>query len=166
MDLSNYISELLFTHDRIVVPGFGTFSTKYISARLHPTKNTFEPPKKEILFTSSIKDDNGILAQHIAQKENLDEKEAKRKLEKSVKKFNLALSNGEKVTLEKIGVLSKKSDGTFVFKSDKSVNYLADSFGLEGFDIPDKINADVKKKREKRKTAPKPKPVRGKDKKV
>ncbi|MCD4679984.1 MAG: SPOR domain-containing protein [Bacteroidales bacterium] len=146
MDLAKHINTLLFTTDRVVVPGLGVFSTKYIPAKIHTAKQTFEPPSKELLFTSAIKDDNGILIRHISEMEGIKEEIAKEELEKYVKQYNTQLSEGKKLKFIKLGTLSKKPDGTYLFEADRTINYLNDAFGMEEISVPETIKTEVKKK--------------------
>ena len=71
MQLSNHISELLFQHDCVTVPGFGSFLGNYKSAEYDFKDEKFHPPYKQISFNSQIKDNDGLLAKHISSKLNL-----------------------------------------------------------------------------------------------
>lgn len=145
MDLAKHISNLLFKTDRVVVPGLGVFSTKYIPAKIHTAKQTFEPPSKELLFTSAIKDDNGILIRHISEMEGIKEEIAKEELEKYVKQYNIQLSEGKKLKFIQLGTLSKKPDGTYLFEADRTINYLDDAYGIEEISVPETIKTEEKK---------------------
>lgn len=46
MQLDQYISELLFHHDCVIVPGLGGFVVNYKSAHISAVQNTFYPVKK------------------------------------------------------------------------------------------------------------------------
>ncbi len=109
MDLAKHISDLLFKTDRVVVPGLGVFFTKYIPAKIHTAKQTVEPPSKEILFTSAIKDDNGLLIKYISENKGIKEEIAKEELEKYVKQYNINLSEGKKLKFVILGTLSRKN---------------------------------------------------------
>lgn len=123
----------------MVVPGFGVFSLKYIPAGIHTAKQTFEPPSKEILFTSAVKDDTGALIKYISEKEDLKEKDVQAQLEDFVNDCNTKLANGDELDLIKLGKISRKPDGSYIFKADKSVNYFNETFGVESFDAPKPI---------------------------
>lgn len=146
MDFPKHISDLLTLTERVVVPGFGVFSLKYIPAKIHTAKQTFEPPAKELLFTSAIKDDTGSLIRHIAEKEGIKEKEAQRKLEKFVKDCNDSLADGKELSFERIGNISRKPDGTYMFRPDKSFNYFNETFGMESFNAPKPVVEEKPKK--------------------
>jgi hypothetical protein len=66
MKIEQYISQLLYRHQCVTVPGFGAFLTEIQSAHLHENTNSFYPPKKVISFNSHLKNNDGLLANHIA----------------------------------------------------------------------------------------------------
>ncbi|GAK96147.1 hypothetical protein JCM19294_2929 [Nonlabens tegetincola] len=53
MQLVAYISDLLYRHDCVVVPEFGAFLTRRVSAQYFESSNSFYPPKKG--FPSIVK---------------------------------------------------------------------------------------------------------------
>ena len=55
MQLSLYISNLLFDHDCVTVPGFGSFLGNYKSAEYDLKEQKFYPPTKQISFNSVTK---------------------------------------------------------------------------------------------------------------
>ena len=67
MHLSNHISKLLFDHDCVTVPGFGSFLGNYKSAQYDFKEQKFYPPSKQISFNSQIKDNDGLLAKEISK---------------------------------------------------------------------------------------------------
>ena len=69
MKIEQYISQLLYRYQCVTVPGFGAFLTEIQSAQLHESSNSFYPPKKMISFNSYLKNNDGLLANHIAQSE-------------------------------------------------------------------------------------------------
>ena len=53
--VSNYISELLFLHDCVILPGFGGFVGNRLSAQLNNNTGGLDLPKKQILFMINAK---------------------------------------------------------------------------------------------------------------
>jgi hypothetical protein len=129
MQLSNHISELLFQHDCVTVPGFGSFLGNYKSAEYDFKQEKFHPPYKQISFNSQIKDNDGLLAKHISSKLNLSYENALKKIHQEVLDWKQKLQH-QTVQLKKIGELYLNSEKSIVFVPVKSVNHLKDSFGL------------------------------------
>ncbi|MBP6425885.1 MAG: SPOR domain-containing protein, partial [Flavobacterium sp.] len=69
MKIENYIAQLLYRYQCVTVPGFGAFLTEIQSAQLVESSHSFFPPKKLISFNSYLKNNDGLLANHIAQTE-------------------------------------------------------------------------------------------------
>ena len=81
MQLQQYIKELLYQHECVTVPNFGAFLTRTIDVLIQPDSGLFSPPGKEVSFNHLLKSNDGILAQYIAQKENVTYEQALRKID-------------------------------------------------------------------------------------
>lgn len=138
MKIGTYISELLFDHESVLLPGIGEFSTKYIPARFLPEEKKIESPKKVIAFNAEKKEGDTPLIAHIAGKELKDLSQVKEYLEDFVREIRETLSSGQKVQLERVGVFSQDADKNLVFDPDLSINYLADAAGLGTISEPAK----------------------------
>ena len=71
MKLEQYISKLLYQYDCVIVPGLGGFVANYKSATIQPVQNTFSPPSKGISFNKNLNNNDGLLANFIAQEETV-----------------------------------------------------------------------------------------------
>ena len=136
MKIEQYISQLLYRHQCVTVPGFGAFLTEIQSAHLHENTNCFYPPKKVISFNSHLKNNDGLLANHIAQIEKTSYEKAVASIESEVVIWNSILQVNEKFVLKNIGELHLNSEKNIVFTPVESVNYLKESFGLNSFVSP------------------------------
>ncbi len=136
MKIEQYISQLLYRHQCVTVPGFGAFLTEIQSAHLHENTNSFYPPKKVISFNSHLKNNDGLLANHIAQIEKTSYEKAVASIESEVVIWNSILQVNEKFVLKNIGELHLNSEKNIVFTPVESVNYLKESFGLNSFVSP------------------------------
>ena len=136
MKIEQYISQLLYRHQCVTVPGFGAFLTEIHSAHLHENTNSFYPPKKVISFNAHLKNNDGLLANHIAQVEKTTYENAVASIESEVVIWTSILEVNEKFTLKNIGELSKNSEKNLVFSPSENINYLKESFGLNSFVSP------------------------------
>ncbi|KGO87480.1 HU domain-containing protein [Flavobacterium suncheonense] len=130
MKIENYIAALLYRYQCVTVPGFGAFLTEIQSAQLHDATNTFFPPKKVVSFNPHLKNNDGLLANHIALQERISYDEAVKTIQTEVAHWTEQLQHRETVSLKDIGSISVNSEWNWVFEPVSSVNYLADSFGL------------------------------------
>jgi len=129
MQLSNHISKLLFQHDCVTVPGFGSFIGNYKSAEYDFKKEKFHPPFKQISFNAQIKDNDGLLAKLISSELNLSYDDALKKIHQEVISWSQKLQS-QTLLLKSIGELYLNSEKSIVFVPIKTVNHLKDSFGL------------------------------------
>lgn len=142
MKIEKYISELLYRYQCVGVPGFGAFLCEWQSAQVIVGQNSFVPPKKVISFNSHIKNNDGLLANHIALQEKISYENALSKIQTQVVFWLEKLENKENVVLENIGEIFSNSEHNFVFKPNTAINYLTDSFGLAGFNSPEIARAN------------------------
>lgn len=136
MKLAKYIGDLLFEYECIVIPGFGGFITKSISAEIQPIQNHFIPAKKEIVFNAHLKTNDGLLINHVARAESLSYTDARLAVERFVKRCKEELGNGKRIRFQKVGLIYLGVENTIQFEPDTSQNYLADSYGLTSFISP------------------------------
>jgi len=160
MQIEKYISELLYRHDCVVVPGFGGFVTDYAPAKVHPVSHNFYPPSKNILFNSKLIRDDGLLLHNISLTEGISYEQAKIKIEDFVMECKSDLMQGNKLSFEKIGTINKDIEGNILFEPVTSVNYLEESFGLPTFISPPIVRQPVHKRLEKKFIDRKPVPKR------
>ena len=128
MNLDKYIEDLLYRNECVVIPNFGAFITSVNSANLN-NEGVFTPPSKSISFNKKIKKNDGVLANYIAELNNISFDEAMKLIKLNVSNFNNDILNKKDIVFSKVGVISIKK-GLTEFTSYTNVNYLKDSFGL------------------------------------
>ena len=130
MNLEYHISQLLYRYQCVTIPGFGAFLTDYQSAQWHEPSNGFYPPKKLISFNSFLKNNDGLLANHLAQIENITYETAVVFIENEITKWKYELETSNKLSFRTIGEFNLNSEKNIVFRPNYQVNYLSSSFGL------------------------------------
>lgn len=136
MKIELYIAQLLYRYQCVAVPGFGAFLTEIQSAQLLENTHSFFPPKKLISFNSHIKNNDGLLANHIAQAEKTSYDYAVSAIEYEVLNWKKTLQENRTFSLKNIGVLSLNAENNILFTPNDQTNYLAQSFGLTPFVSP------------------------------
>ena len=158
--IAEAISDLLFARDTVVVPGLGAFVKKPTSAQVNPVANYFGMPSSEIIFDANLREDNDLVVNYIAEKNEVPEDEARRLLAMFVSDCFNSLKQGKKLVLNNIGTLYNDWTGDLVFEQDKAVNYNADAFGLYDFTpepvlrskTKDEIKAEIEKQQKDKNT--------------
>ena len=80
--MDKYITELLKTTNRIIIPELGAFITKKDEPGI-------------IVFNEFLKFNDGVFVGYVAEKENIEKEEALGKTENFVKEIHLELEKGE-----------------------------------------------------------------------
>lgn len=135
MTTANYISDLLYRYECVIVPNFGGFVTNEISAKVNHFTHTFYPPSNQLTFNSHLQNNDGLLANYVAAAKKISYSEALESIEKDVAEWKLLL-NVEVLELENIGLLKLNKERKLIFEPSNSINYLTASFGLGSYVSP------------------------------
>ncbi len=147
MTLENYIKDLLYRYDCVIVPDFGGFILNHKPAQIKD--NTMCPPYKQITFNALIQNNDGLLANHIATTDKMPYETALNFINFEVESWiNKLIDNN--LELKGIGSFTIENDN-IQFEPDSTKNYLTSSFGLNSFVAnsvqrlqPVIVNSDVK----------------------
>ena len=148
MKLDQYISQLLYRYQCVTVPGFGAFLTEIQSAQLHENSHSFYPPKKLVSFNAYLKNNDGLLANHIALAEKMSYEIAVTVIQNEVNSWKNNLQVHGSISLKNIGELILNSEKNLVFIPADQVNYLTSSFGLSTYSSPAVKREDFREKLE------------------
>lgn len=133
MEIHKYIAELLSEHDCVIIPGLGGFVGSYLPAQIHSVYHTFQPPSKKILFNINLRQNDGLLANHISQAENISFSEASEMIRRFSEDTIRSLKTKKYLILQNIGKFYMGKEGNIQFDQDLRSNLLAESFGLSPF---------------------------------
>lgn len=133
MILANYINDLLYRYNCVIVPDFGGFITNKKGATIDKNTHTFYPPSKQITFNNHLKVSDGLLANYIASCENISFEKATTAISLAVIKWKNEIKT-KPLEIGAVGVLSLNESGQILFEPNKEVNYLSESFGLTSFE--------------------------------
>ena len=136
MNIEPYIAQLLYRYQCVTVPGFGAFLTEIQSAQLIESSNSFFPPKKMISFNAYLKNNDGLLANHIAQAEKTSYEYAISAIQFEVFNWKKALQENGLFSIKNVGNFSLNADKNLIFTPYDQTNYLTNSFGLSAFVSP------------------------------
>ncbi len=136
MKIEQYISQLLYRYQCVTVPGFGAFLTEFQSAQLDESSHSFYPPKKMISFNPFIKNNDGLLANHLAEAEKISYEIAVNTIQNEVSHWKTKIQEFGNFSIKNIGDFSLNSERNIVFVPADQVNYLTASFGLSSFVSP------------------------------
>jgi len=132
MAVKDYIRDLLYRYECVIIPGFGAFIAHRKPAQIHTSTHAFYPPTKSISYNAQLNQSDGLLINYISKTENVSFEEAKQKINLFVEDLKKSLSENQEVSLDGIGVFNKTNDKV-AFQPTRNTNYLLDAFGLVSF---------------------------------
>lgn len=128
-ELAQYIEQLLFTHDRVIIPGLGAFVAQPVSSSVDYTGGTVAPPNRTLTFDEHILLDDGMLAQLVAKEKSISDAEARQWIERQVSAIRERLDQRDIIAFTNIGRLYRNYLQQMLFVPD-AYNFSRESFGL------------------------------------
>ena len=139
------IYTLLLQHDIVIIPGLGAFVSEYQPAEISDESDEIKPPSKTISFNTQLKNNDGLLVGHIAEKLHISHFNALVRIEKERDEMLFKLDKGDEVFVEGVGTLSYNEQGEIVFEASEEENMLLDSFGLGAMSISEPVPVETPK---------------------
>ena len=133
MKISYHIFNLLQEYDCVIVPNFGAFVARNISAKISHDGSRIYPPNKEITFNKSLIKSDGLLINEISSNENISYEIANDKLNNWVVKSHKKISKQGYIEIKNIGSISLQND-KYIFTPSQNSIFLKNSYGLNSID--------------------------------
>ena len=156
MNIEKEIINILSTHGKVVLTGFGSFIADNEAAKIHPVNNDFNPPSKTIFFKIDETETDNLLANHLSALNNVSKAEILNIIANFISEIKRNLEVSGKHVFENFGVLYLNQSGEYIFELNSGLNLSSEAFGMEGFNSPaikrEKVEPPkivVKKKRSK-----------------
>lgn len=133
MAVANYIHDLLYRYECVILPGFGAFITQQHSAGLNGKTGEFFPPKKTVSFNRQLVKNDGLLANYIMEAEKVSYREAIEQIHQFVQDLELVIEKNRLVSFDKVGVFTLTDGEKLQFEPATQINFLKEAFGLSSF---------------------------------
>ena len=133
MKISTYIFELLQSQDCVIVPNFGAFVTRNISAKISSDGSRIFPPNKEISFNKNVVKNDGLLLNAISSNENISYEGAEQKITNWVTRINKKLEKQRYIEIKNIGSISLENS-KYIFAPNQNSIFLKSSYGFNSID--------------------------------
>jgi hypothetical protein len=130
LTVETLIGNLLLQHNCVVVPSFGGFVAQRVPARLDELTSTMHPPKKSVLFNKQLISNDGLLVQAYAHHAKLNYSQAEIEVKNCVGLWEKQLSEGQRVSIDRVGILFLDKERNLSFEQDRFYNLLLESYGL------------------------------------
>lgn len=130
MQLANYIKDLLYRYECVIIPGFGAFLTQYQSAIIDGENHTMFPPGKKVSFNRMLQTNDGLLANYVATVDGLSYESALQKIRNYTAQLSRSLSEEKEVEIPQIGVFTLNKEQSVQFLPFQKETFSTSSFGL------------------------------------
>lgn len=127
--MKNYIQELLYEHNSVIIPAFGGFTAGYKPASIDHVQGVIFPPSKDLKFNHYLTINDGVLVQHLCNIKGWTRQEAEQGVKDWVAEMKASLERREMLEFPSVGRLYLDYEGNFQFLQDNT-NYNRTSFGL------------------------------------
>lgn len=133
MKVSEYIRDLLLFHDKLTVPGLGTFEILRESASIKGRK--ISPPKSFVVFNPNIPVDDMTLTLKIAAAEEIAYEEAEKYVLNFSKKIQNILEKNKVVSIKGLGILQRDKENKYIFFTDEKLKLDFEVSGFDSFEL-------------------------------
>jgi hypothetical protein len=133
MKISYHIFNLLQEHDCVIVPNFGAFVTRNISAKISSDRSKIFPPNKELSFNKNVVKNDGLLLNTISSNENISYEGAEQKITNWVRRINKKLEKQRYIEIKNIGSISLENT-KYIFIPNQNSIFLKSSYGFNSID--------------------------------
>jgi cell division septation protein DedD len=124
------VGDLLLRHNCVIIPSFGGFVAKQVSATIDYSSGKMMPPRKSLLFNKQLINNDGLLVNELSQANSITFNEASQEVTTKVDTWNATLNAGGRIELDRIGILFQDEEKNLCFEQDRFFNLLLESFGL------------------------------------
>jgi hypothetical protein len=133
MNIAQYIKELLYTHECVIVPELGGFLAQYKGADLNIETNTIAPPCRQVSYNARLVNNDGLLCNYIAHATSVTYTQAQASLQHWVRTARALLLQRDTIHITGVGTLEQDELGAITFRPD-GTNFLPESYGMQAID--------------------------------
>ena len=132
MDLVKEIEQLLYFHECVTIPDFGSFLVSKTKAKVDFKKGKFLSPKRKISFNALIKQNDGVLAKYISSNQNISYQDALEEISERIKKWFQKIKI-DTLIFKNIGEFYLNTENKICFQAYNTKSFSHNFYGLEDF---------------------------------
>lgn len=133
--LSRLLRELLLTHDRVSLPGMGSFIAELAPSVFSDRALVIHPPFRRVLFRTSEVWNDELLENLYATEQNTDLNTAKEKIQLFIREFINELNIKKNIIIPGFGTMKAIDQKDYFFVADKGLFIYPEAYGLEPINI-------------------------------
>ncbi|MBM3919611.1 MAG: hypothetical protein FJ347_00105 [Sphingomonadales bacterium] len=139
--LETALTELLSTHECVIIPNLGAFLLRSYPASANPFTGEIKPSGQTLFFNPAITSDDGLLLTHWRYNHGCDYTTANQAIQTLVDTITLKLKSNRSLALGKLGNFFLHNDGKYLFLPVTPLNLSKHAFGLAPIIFKDHIGA-------------------------
>ena len=112
----------LILHNKVAVPGFGTFTVVRQPAQHHFNKMSFAAPVWEVIFKKEDVTLDNAIYNYVSRQQQIDQEEATKRLNNFMFEIKRELSVYKTLTWPRIGLLTETASGEYELKTDNHLH--------------------------------------------
>lgn len=132
--LSRMISELVVDHDRVGLPGVGTFYADVVSSTFSDRGYTINPPYRRLSFLPNAVE-NDLLVNFYSEVNGIPGDVAREYLTQFLSELAAVLRKRKSIMLPGLGRLRATKENNFFFVPDEKLDIYPEAFGLESVSL-------------------------------
>lgn len=132
MDLIKDIEQLLYFHECVTVPDFGSFLVSNSKAKVDFKEGKFLSPKRKISFNALIKQNDGVLAKYISSNQNVSYQNALKGIDERIKKWYQKIKI-DTLIFKNIGEFYLNTENKICFQAYNTKSFSHNFYGLRDF---------------------------------
>ncbi len=130
VEVIEFIKQLLYRYDCVILPDFGAFLAQRVPAKLSASHKIFYPPHKKLSFNQQIVSNDGLLANYVSKKKQISYEQSNLLLQEFVVDVKDKLQKTGRYTFNEIGIFTQQANQKLIFEPLHTNNYLKEAFGL------------------------------------
>ncbi len=127
----DFIENLLYTHDCVIIPNFGGFVLNTRDFQFDDQDQIIVPKSKWVAFNERLQSDDGLIATQWAKKMGVSQKQAFTEVRRFAEELSAAIKLDKTVQFGKIGVFNLSSSGRLQFEPNQQMNFDLNQYGLK-----------------------------------
>lgn len=132
---SKILRELILEHDRVSLPGMGSFIAEMAPSVFSDRALVIHPPFRRILFRTSEIWNDGLLEERYAKERGVSEEIAKHEISEFIKRLKIDLNTNKTYKIPDFGSMRATEQNDYFFVADKELFNYIEGFGLEPINI-------------------------------
>ncbi len=132
---SKILRELILEHDRVSLPGMGSFIAEMAPSVFSDRALVIHPPFRRILFRTSEIWNDGLLEERYAKERGVSEDIAKHEISEFIKRLKIDLNTNKAYKIPDFGSMRATEQNDYFFVADKELFNYIEGFGLVPINI-------------------------------